>query len=328
MEKISSGVGTADDPESYWDPVAPGSVKDKVKECEESNRHMIEQFEFDKLYAERNRYVIGLFALVITLMWAVSYRSFLRGDLSSSTVSYAVLALGVMVVAAYYLYVREHEKSLLELAVAEEYGWLYDSGESNIKWAELVVEYPEIFRKGNIDRKIGNQFWGVFEGNPFWSARFIYAQSHGNDDERSYHVETVYAFRLPRVAAHDFVLVPQNIWLEREARTGNGLTTESNEFNRLFHIDYAGDTGSVGADILQVLSPDAQEKLIAFRRNAGPFSMIFRGDRMVVDFACESLMRHTDFFRSVAIDPKDKEAIAGRMESVIGLAHAVLPCIE
>lgn len=310
--------------EKYWDPISSELTESQVENCKVSNVVQSRKFGSDKRDFRTNLSAIIFFSVAILIIWLLMiFINFRLEDLSG--IGAIILMFVTAIIPAYYFALRKQEKPFAEMSVAQEFGWLYDPNISFRKWEALAKDYPEIFQKGNKGHNVSSQFWGLFENRtPFWSANFNYRVA---SEQSPIHVETVYAFRLPREAAHDFALKPQNKLREMEASLESGLTTEWNDFNKVFHIDFEGELGEVGADILQVLSPDVQEKLFKFREIVGPFSLLFRKNVMLISFQGKLKLRYTNFSKEMVLDARDKEEISKRMESIVGLADAVLPCI-
>lgn len=308
----------------YWDPISSELTESQIENCKVSNVVQSKKFGSDKRDFRTNLSAIIFFLVAILVIWLMMlFIDFGLEDLSGVGV---IILIFSSFIPAYYLVLRKQEKPFAEMSVAQEFGWFYDPNVSSRKWEALAKDYPEIFQKGNKGHNVSSQFWGLFENRtPFWSANFSYRVA---SEQCPIHVETVYAFRLPREAAHDFVLKPQNKIRKMETSLESGLTTEWNDFNKVFHIDFEGELGEVGADILQVLSPDAQEKLFKFREAVGPFSLLFRKNVMLVSFQGKLKLRYTNFSKEMVLDVRDKEEISKRMELIVGLVDAILPCIR
>jgi hypothetical protein len=154
--------------------------------------------------------------------------------------------------------------------------------------------------------------------------QYQYTTGSGKNSHTTY--ETVYALNLPHPTAADFILSPQNKLLGFFEHPK--IATESIDFNKYFRITYKGDRGSVGADIFQVLTPPAQEHLLAFRKATSAFTLLFRGNCMLVSFPGSLSLKYTNFFRKVALDPRDENALTTKLENILQLASEILPCID
>lgn len=311
------------DVRKFWDPLSSVITEDIIDKCRQSGEKLDRKILYYQEHPGRITHnLAGLFLLTL-VCWLGLYRA-------AANESGEILQLGFLALlppAVYYFQIKALEKRLVESLLAEQQGWLYDPNPSHVRWEFLAEKYPEIFRKGNREQSVGSQFWGRFEGeSAFYSAHFRYTTGHGKSSRTL--TETVYAFRLPQRAAHDFTLRPQNLLRRIENGLELGLTTEANDFNGLFHIDFQGEVSEVGADVLQVLSPDAQEKLIEFRRAAGDFDLLFRDRALLVSFRGSSQLRYTNFFAQLAPDPRDVEQVRQRMTAIVSLADAILPCLD
>jgi hypothetical protein len=303
----------------YWDPVSSRISVDMIMACEREDDRLDKKLKCYKDHPRRIRLNLFLLILFALVFWII----LLKSELDVPIFYIATLVPVIM----YYYQVKALERQLIESMIAEKCGWLYDPNDSHEKWEQLAGMYPEIFQKGESGQNVSGQFWGLFNNrSSFWSASFKYPDGSGWNLHTL--IETVYVFRLPQKAAHAFTLKPQDFLRQIEIKIKAGLTTEANDFNELFHIDFDGELESAGAGILQVLSPNAQEKLIDFRRAVGPFVLLFRGDVMVVSFNGGLELNYTDFFMKAALDPKDVENIRQRMTTIVGLADAISLCTD
>lgn len=309
---------------AYWDPVYGEITEEEVAQCSRMRTEFASKFAYYRANPDAIRKNIVLCFLLAVCIWLGLFILF-RGAINGGNIQ--AFILGLVPPSMYYFQIKKLEEKMIKSLLAEKEGWLYDPSESVRRWEVLDSAFSEIFHKGDHGQRIYDQFWGLFrERIPFWAGNFRYTIGHGKNS-RSYK-EMIYAFYLPERVAHDLVLRPQSLVRKIENRFEMGLTTESNDFNELFHIDFEGRPGDVGAAVFEVLSPDAQEKLIAMHGDAGEFTLLFRSDVMVIAFRhWEKFAHHTDFTVKVELDRKDVEELSAKMDSIMGLADAILPCV-
>src|SRR3989338_5122526 len=90
----------------------------------------------------------------------------------------------------------------------------------------------------------------------------------------------------------------------------NEIETESAEFNSAFAVFYKGEKMERELDIIKVLSPAVQIKLLELKRSQGPFGIGFRGEVMFVVFRPNLFKKmRTNFFKKTELDPRDEEAM-------------------
>lgn len=310
---------------AYWDPAYGELTEEEVAQCSRMRTEFGKKFEYYRNNPDKIRRNLALCFLLTAfiLLWACALT---RGTLSFDTIQLYLLTFIPPIL--YYFSVKRLEKQLTKALLAEKEGWLYDPNGSTMRWEVMKTAFADIFHKGDHGQTVYDQFWGRFRDQaPFWAAKFQYTIGYGKNS-RTY-TEAVYAFRLPDPAAHSLVLRPQNFLRKLENKLEMGLTTESNDFNGLFHIDFEGKPAEVGTEVFQVLSPDAQEKLIEMRKGIGEYTLLFQGDVMVISFMNRenSFAHYTNFFDKVELDQRDVEYMSAKMDSIMGLADAILPCI-
>lgn len=127
--------------------------------------------------------------------------------------------------------------------------------------------------------------------------------------------DTVFAFETKGTASLDFSVIQHSAMDSLDDSAGErGLTTESEYFNSELHIDYSGDRGLVGADIMQVLSPHVQEALLSFNRKHDEFRMDVSKGVLLLAFGGDLPAGAMDIQRAI--------------DSAVGLAETMLRCLD
>lgn len=228
----------------------------------------------------------------------------------------------------YFLYqIRSLQTDLAKLAIANQFNWAYSPNEDKNRWAELKAVCPEIFTKGNRGQYIGDEFWGQVPNDqnrtPFWTGEFSYTVGQGKNS-RTYH-ETVYAFQINRRSTADFTISPESSFsIIGNFFTKRDINLESAEFNSLFHISYRGQKQEIGQQVFHSLNPSVMAKLIDFRQNCGKFTLVFQKDTVLTSFPGQQLkLKHTNFLKEVALDPRDIEAIIRQLQLILSYAKEI-----
>lgn len=329
MTQVFSGKDI--DSKKYWDPVSLELSPDEIAEHKQANTGLLGKFNYYKKHPHSIKFWMTFcVALSLSLIFFILVITY---PFNGPAFLFIIYPIAIPLI--YYFQIKASERQMANLLTAEEFGWLYAPKDTLDRWLALARIYPEFFENepGEIEfiesernnfyvgkPVISDEFWGYFNQMSFWSVCLENALKGDNA-----YTKRIYVFHLPRKVAHTFLLKPQQSDFTKQS----SLTTESNDFNRNFHIFYEGDAGLVGADILEMLVPDVQEKLFDFRKNVGPFSLLFKGDVVMVSFdVIDRRLRYTNFFSKVALDPRDVEIISQKMTAIISLADAILPSIE
>jgi hypothetical protein len=210
--------------------------------------------------------------------------------------------------------------------IANRQGWHYCPAESHERWLRFAEAYPEIFQKGNKDQNLQDEFWGITEGQghkaDFWSGIFEYViETEGDKGRKNRQTKhcNVFALRLSKVLKCDFCLRPESLGAKiRNWFTRKEIDTESADFNRNFAVYYNGKKVEEELEIIKTLSPSVQMRLIEMKEQFGKFTLLFRRDVVLISFNGRLLKRmRTNFFRQVAVDTRDSEALTERLKSVL-----------
>lgn len=310
--------------QKYWDPIDGELSENSAIITQLSGSDLDEKFEhLLKNPSEPKWYFWSLlsFGILSSLFLYYEYRDYRFGYVR-------ILVYLLLPVLIYYRYIKELERKLVELLIAKENNWLYNPNKDRQKWIELKILFGEIFNKGDRAQFVFRQFWGSIGSDNvmFWKSRFKY--TIGSKKSSHTVTETVYAFKLPKIVAENFLLVPQNFKNRLKTSINLKITTESNDFNKIFHIEYRGKTNDVGDEIFEVLSPDVQDKLINFRKSCGKFSLLFKKDTMLVVFEKDIKLKYSNFLKKVAFDERDMQEMNRLMSSTVKLGGEVLSCLD
>jgi len=319
---------------TYWDPVGPNISSLDLEDISTRNEKLENQFNKIKSNPgaiKRNVFLWSLLGIVIFLLieFLYFYTKQKSGDELNTDAIVVPLICAIVPVSIYLYSIKELQKDLLNLSVADRFNWLYDPDKNRPKWENLKKTYPEIFDLGNGNQYIDNQFWGLFDDTKrnFWLGRFNYTVSQGKTSQT--YQNLVYAYKLSKPVTTDFSLIPQTSFTKAEtALSTKVITTESSEFNKLFHINYKGDRGLIGADILQVLDPDTIVKLIDYNNGNKKISMVFRGDVVLFSARGDIKTKYTKIRSGTFLDERDAALILEQIHSAIHITEEVLSSID
>jgi len=174
-----------------------GFLPPETIETIRKNRNVLEvkfeKLKMDPTSVKRNLIILVSLGLAILGIGEVIVYFIVRTGGDPSGLVYPIF-LAVIPASVYWYHIMNVEKEMVELLVAERFGWLYSPDKDTDKWKLLVSVYPEIFRKGNSDQFLDNEFWGQFDnGNRnFWAGKFSYTIQSGKSSATF--IESVFCF--------------------------------------------------------------------------------------------------------------------------------------
>lgn len=237
----------------------------------------------------------------------------------------------------YIAHVFKVQIDVAKMMIAKKEGWLYSPAEKYSRWSGFCAKFPELFNKGHENQNLQDEFWGTFEADRqkvhFWSGIFEYtivtSGSKGRKSRRKV-INTGIAMKLNKHLKTDFRLEPEgflskflNIFRSKE------INTESHDFNQAFAFFYNGKKSDEELQIVRVVSPSVQVRLLEMKEAEGPFCLQFRDDIVVFLFNRNLFKKmHTNFFRKVEIDQRDIEAIESRLKKLLHIAGDIVPFLD
>lgn len=312
----------------FWDPVDKHLNLGKIEEHTiEINSKLTELKENPKIIKKQLRVglLIGIIGTILVL--------FLVSKIDLGEDGFKLAIFGIIMSWMYYTiiktYYRNLAKDLIKAKIAKENGWLYDSEKDTGKWIRMKEYFPEIFRKGNKDQYVDDQFWGITEYRGkhkyFTSGNFSYTVESGSGKNRN---STTYnnhyfIFPLEKEIKARFLLYPEgigskfmNFFKKKE------INTESISFNKEFAFSYNGQKGDKALNIVKTLSPAVQEKLLKLKEEKGSVSVLFVQNTIVFLFKGFLIKEfYTNFKKEVKIDPRDKESVSRDLNKLIEISN-------
>ncbi len=236
----------------------------------------------------------------------------------------------------YYLKIRRSENDLIKITIAKQNNWLYAPHKSSKHWQKLSIRYPEIFQVGDEDQTLQDEFYGKFHGHKsdveFWTGYFEYSNVYYSDGKKrkTRYSKTTIAVRVSKQIKARFYLKPEesitsflNNFRKKE------ISIESHDFNKSFAVFYNGKKREKELDIVKVLSPAVQVKLLDMKEKEGNYSVFFHGDAVIFVFNGGLIKKkNTNFIRKVEIDPKDQNYIKDRLESILEISNEIVKYLD
>ena len=248
-----------------------------------------------------------------------------------------ILILPVLPLIYYVYKIFNLQRDLIKLMIAKEHDWIYSPQESSGRWACLARKFPEFFRQGDQGQNLSDEFWGKFNSQKqmvyFWSGIFTYQKvfraAKGKKRTTTYR-QNALAIKLNKKIKADFRLVSENIFLSfLNFFRKKEIDTESAEFNKSFAVFYAGRKMENELDIIKVLSPAVQVKLLQLKNDEGKYSVLFRGEVAIFLFSGRLLKRmRANFFRKVELDPRDQEKLNKKINVILEITSGIAPYLD
>lgn len=243
----------------------------------------------------------------------------------------------ILSIAYIYSYYYKISIDIIKSEIAQENGWLYSPNEDRSKWSYLKDYSNEIFEKGNKNQYVEDQFWGQVENGgkyyDFYSGVFSYdvetRNSKGRRNTTTYK-RHFFAIKLDKSINARFFLYPENVF----SKIGNFFTkkeinTESIEFNKTFAFKYDGNRGEKELDIVKLLSPSLQLKLLDLNTLKGNMNVLFSNDCVIFDFKGKILQKiETNFIKDPKLSEKDKQLVKNELEKLITLSKEIADSIN
>jgi hypothetical protein len=316
--------------ESVWS-LCGGEKKDYL----DSQTKKLEKMHFElekKNYIKRNlNLVFYIFIVLIIIFCLVDFLSFFVGAYSFPFFSIFAIVIGFICYFGLRGYYNSFIRDFVKYEVAKEFGWSYEPDPNKNKWYKLREDIPEIFKKGNTMQEIDDQYYGQIYFNrkafDFHSGIFHYAvrTSNGKSSSTTHYYRHFFAFRLNKRINSRFFLYPENIgskvgnWFN-----GKEVNVESNEFNKKFAFSYSGKKIENEIEIVKIISPSMQLKLLDLYNKKGAFNVLFSEDFVIFDF-CGRLKNRfkTDFAKSIQVNREDVEDIKNEFKNLVGIMQEI-----
>lgn len=245
-----------------------------------------------------------------------------------------LLVLPFLPAVIYFTKIKKMQRDLINYLIAQENQWIYSPEERSERWQILRSKFKNLFEKGDEDQNMQDEFWGKINGgNNFYMAIFEYTvvmrDSKGNRRRRKFS-KSILALKLNKKLKKTFQLVPESFWHGiKHWFTKKEIETESNSFNRTFAFEYDGQKVENELEIVKLVSPAVQMKLIDLKDTVENFNLLFQEDTVL--FVFEKLIfekMQTNFFRKVEIDSRDTDFLKKRLYQLLEISGGIVPYLD
>lgn len=313
-----------------WDPAGEKIIAEQFTAELQSLKQKLQQYQANpKIIQKKRKFFLRVgFIFLIIACSVIVFLSIILKDPEILKISYiGLLGFGPLLIQ--YKEVRDLERDLLNILIAEKQGWLYDPHIDYQRAKSLAKKLPKAFKIGNSGTQhLENQFWGhaQFKGESvqFWSGIFSFTMGSGKS-KQSYRHEVI-AFHMPRHISHTILIKPQS----SGSLFKKDIQTEWHEFNKTFFIECWTKDGRGEKEAIQTLSPAVQERIMDLKKKRGNFIMVIEDDVCAVRFLRKRVhpMQKTNFFKSVELDPRDLEEFLQEINELVELNGEVLRFLD
>ncbi len=321
-----------------WDPVGKPMHHLLLSRKNEAIKKQFEDYEANPQKLKRNLFLLSIPAL-LTILVVVLFPKIIEGlaSMGDDGGGLGLLVLPFIPPFYYYRKVKNLQRDLVKYLIAKENKWIYNPGENYWHWSAFVARFPEFFRQGDERQNMQDEFWGKYkledQSIDFYAGIFEYTTVSLNRKgrtRRSQHYKNVFAIKLEKTLKSDFQLVPEhfgrkllNFFWRQE------IETESSEFNKTFSFIYNGKKDDKALEIVKTLSPAVQVQLINLSEKEKGLSVLLRGNVIIFMTNGRLIKRmKTNFFRSVALDPRDKETVENRIKEVLDISNELVKYLK
>ncbi len=316
---------------NFWDPVEKLNIETIRKNAAEVEVK-IEKLKKDPSQVNRHLSMIVMLGIlvcsVIIYIFFVTNLLFIKSGIQIPIIIISIFVTLFIAIKAYYILLT---KDLIKLEIAKKKGWIYNPNHDNEKYQNLLKYFPETFSKGNQNKYIEDQFWGLTTINNkyiyFYTGLFYYEIVTGSGKNR--HVEKYtthyFIFPLKKDINARFHLYPENgVSSFLNLFTKKEINVESNKFNKMFAFTYDGEKGEKAQEIVKTITPVMQEKLIKLYTQKGYSEILFARTAVVFLFSKDIINNiRTDFNKSAEINTDDLKEIDDKLTELIIISEEI-----
>ena len=276
-------------------------------------------------FQRKKGFIIGFFG---TLFGIITFFIFL--DIK---ISLFLIAISWFYLIAEFTTHNDISQDILKLQVANRKNWLYDPFRNKTKWSKLKKLFPMVFSKGDENQRVENMFWGLFlhqnKYQYFHAGEFIY-------DELKIDISMKYK-KVPKTQHYiimynekniqsTFMLVPESF---KTKFNKNEITTESNEFNKKYSFIYEGSKKLKELNIIKILSPAVQEKLLVLGRKREEISILFHNNYIIFSIQGPIFKKtYTNFKKNPTLDQRDITFLDNELTSLNEISSEILKYLD
>jgi hypothetical protein len=274
----------------------------------------------------------GVFLICIFIIFAF----YLEPISKYFKILYLLVPLTIALMIVDIINIRNYYKELLldliKLNLVRKNKWYYNPNKSNDKATDLASKYHEIFNlEGGAFGWVEDEIWGNINKSKkrcdFYSG--IYHNTMFNN--RGSNVDkNFFIIKLNKKLQSTFFLYPEDIKSKlKNIINKKEINTESIKFNKLFSFNYNGEKGKSAQEIIKILSPAVQNKLIELREKRGKYKALFKEN--VVIFMFDDILYkkpYTKIFRGYRIDERDSKEVENHINTLIDISTDMVKYFE
>ncbi|QQS59107.1 DUF3137 domain-containing protein [Candidatus Peregrinibacteria bacterium] len=304
--------------EVFWDPVGEKITHGQFASDRKKLEQTLEKYQKNPTGVRKNALIFSVPA-VATIVWIVLNPSIIAtlAELTKDGDGVFLLFLPFVLIALYIGYIFRVQRQLVKILVAKTQGWVFAPSDHQYKRGGYITKkYPEI---SQYDPAIlHEEFWGSIlykrKKINFWIGAFIVISTKQWRNRGC--INTVFALPLDKKLSSNFQLEPEGIKLKLfnnffRSNKNEEIDTESIDFNASYTVFYNGRKIDNQIEIVKVLSPSVQTRLINLSRK-WKCTIIFREDVVLFSLKGRFLSwwrMKTNFFRKVELDPRDQKML-------------------
>lgn len=302
----------------FWDPVDRKITQDSFVD----DRQPIAE-ELRNYKANHNNLRLNIFILSMIAAGPLIFLIFIliSGDLNKYL--FYLCFLCFLPIIFYIKITNRLQDKLILFLLCEKNKWVYKpEGSESIN--KFITAYHQVFDKGR-DQYFQDQIWGSLldkEEIKFWTGTFCYIVGSGKSQQTYEH--PVFMLKLKDKMQTNFFLDATN-----SSKSKVNIKTESNEFNDRFKIICEIDDASFKNQILKILSPSVQVRLVDFGNTYPVARIYFQKDVMILEFVKKIWNRkYTNFYKEVQIDHRDEESYCLAIKKMFSIPSEMIQFIQ
>lgn len=323
--------------QNFWDPAGDNVFRGVFDGDKEKLKKVFERYKASPRTPLRNLLLLSipiLLEVILIYLFPEIISILASGDDGDGLY---VLFMPFMPALWYIYKIYKLQRDLVKMIIADENNWIYSPSERRERWNKLLNIYPEFLQKGNENQNIQDEFWGKFDGDKqdtdFWSGVFEYTvvtRGSKGRKNRTKHYKTLFALKLNKKLSADFRLEPETSinrffsFLRKKE-----INTESAKFNKFFAFYYNGEKADKEIEIIKILSPAVQVRLLDLVNQDSKFGIMFRDETVFFMFSGKLIKKmHTNFFKKVELDFRDQEVIQKRLHTMLEISSEIVPYLD
>lgn len=261
--------------------------------------------------------------VIIVIVILLAFPNNIGMVLNRGTVSIIIFSFFPLIF--YRRFVIRFQDDLILYLLCENNHWIFNPAVDNNRFQLLQRVFPAVFNVGR-SQMITDQIWGAFQAQEkvgFWRSTFTYTVGSGKNSHT--YIKAVFVLRLSRQLPVSFKLSKAGLFSSFE----DVVKTESADFNKLFQISSDQKDEAAKMQIIKILSPSVQVRLIDFIKNINFEAIYFQNNTITIIFPDEIWRPvYTNFFNQIAVDARDEALFMESLKQMVELPTEVINYID